>query len=70
MTSRPRHTRRTSSQPDARTSRTAREGADLQADAQVALLHASLNQLRLPAIARECVPLAREAEQQGVGSLG
>ncbi len=26
--------------------------------------------LRLPAMARECVPLAREAEQQGLGYLG
>jgi DNA replication protein DnaC len=43
---------------------------DLQADPQLALLHAYLKHLRLPAIARECVPLAREAEQQGVGYLG
>ena len=67
MTTRIRHATRTSAQPDART---AREGADLKADPQLALLHAYLKQLRLPAIARECVPLAREAEQQGVGFLG
>jgi DNA replication protein DnaC len=29
-----------------------------------------LRQLRLPAMARECVPLAREAEQRGLGYLG
>lgn len=57
----------TSTQAD---SRPARELAALQADPQLALLHAYLKQLRLPAIARECVPLAREAEQQGVGFLG
>src|SRR5690348_7411153 len=67
MTTRTRHATRTSPQPDART---AREAVDLKADPQLALLHAYLKQLRLPAIARECVPLAREAEQQGVGFLG
>jgi hypothetical protein len=36
-------------------------------DPQLALVYAYLKHLRLPAIARECVPLAREAEQQGVG---
>jgi len=60
-------TRRTPARVDATTSR---EVADLQADPQLALLHAYLKQLRLPAIARECVPLAREAEQQGIGFLG
>ena len=67
MTTRIRHTTRTRPQPDAST---AREVADLKADPQLALLHAYLKQLRLPAIARECVPLAREAEHQGVGFLG
>jgi DNA replication protein DnaC len=70
MTTRIRHATRTSSQPDASTSRTVRDAGDLKADPQLALLHAYLKQLRLPAIARECVPLAREAEQQGVGFLG
>jgi len=70
MTTRTRHATRAGTQPDASTSRTAREAAALQADPQLALLHAYLKQLRLPAIARECVPLAREAEQQGVGFLG
>jgi DNA replication protein DnaC len=44
--------------------------ADLQADPQLALVHTYLKQLRLPAIARDCVALAREAEQHGVGYLG
>jgi DNA replication protein DnaC len=42
----------------------------LDTDPQLALVHTYLKHLRLPAIARECVPLAREAEQQGVGYLG
>lgn len=67
---RTRHATRTNTQPGASTASTARESTDLQADAQLALLHAYLKQLRLPAIARECVALAREAEQQGVGYLG
>jgi DNA replication protein DnaC len=38
-------------------------------DPQFALVQSYLTQLRLPAIARECVALAREAEQQGAGYL-
>jgi len=68
MTTRTRHMTKNSIQPDARTAR--ETAAQLQADPQLALLHAYLKQLRLPAIARECVPLARQAEQQGVGFLG
>src|SRR5215472_9216799 len=70
MTLRTRHTTSTSTQTDASTTRAAREAAALQADPQLVLLYAYLKQLRLPAIARECVPLARAAEQQGVGFLG
>src|SRR5258707_6288127 len=44
--------------------------ADPRSDPQFALIHAYLKQLRLPAIARDCVSLAREAEQQGIGYLG
>lgn len=58
---------RTSTQPDARP---VHEATALQADPQLALLHAYLKQLRRPAIARECVPLAWKAEQQGIGFLG
>ncbi|MBF6591755.1 MAG: ATP-binding protein [Ktedonobacterales bacterium] len=39
-------------------------------DAQLALVHTYLKSLRLPALARECGPLAREAEQRGLGYLG
>ena len=39
-------------------------------DPQLALIQSYLKQLRLPAIARDCVALAREAEQQGAGYLG
>lgn len=67
MTTHTRNATRTSLQPDART---ARDSVDLTADPQLALLHAYLKQLRPPTIARECVPLAREAEQQEVGFLG
>ena len=38
-------------------------------DPQFALVESYLKQLRLPAMARECVALAREAEQQGAGYL-
>ncbi len=34
------------------------------------ILQSYLKQLRLPAMARECVALAREAEQRQVGYLG
>lgn len=44
--------------------------ANPHASAQVALIQSYLKQLHLPAIARDCVVLAREAEQQGVGYLG
>lgn len=44
--------------------------ANPQASAQVALIQSYLKQLRLPAMARDCVALAREAEQQGAGYLG
>jgi len=39
-------------------------------DPQLALIRSYLKQLRLPTIARDCVALAREAEQQGAGYLG
>ena len=39
-------------------------------DPQLALIQSYLKQLRLPAMARDCVALAREAEQQGAGYLG
>jgi DNA replication protein DnaC len=39
-------------------------------DPQLALIHSYLKQLRLPALARDCVALAREAEQRGAGYLG
>jgi DNA replication protein DnaC len=42
-------------------------GAD---DPRVGIVLAYFKHLRLPAMARECVPLAREAEQQGFGYLG
>jgi DNA replication protein DnaC len=42
----------------------------LDTDPQLAHVQSYLKQLRLPAMARECVTLAREAEQQGVGYLG
>jgi len=58
----------------AATARTAgvasRTVTDPRSDPQLALVHTYLKQLRLPAIARECVALARAAEQQGVGYLG
>ena len=38
-------------------------------DPQLALVQSYLKQLRLPAIARDCISLAREAEQQGAGYL-
>lgn len=44
--------------------------ADAVANPQLALIQSYLKQLRLPAIARDCVALAREAEQQGAGYLG
>jgi DNA replication protein DnaC len=40
------------------------------ASVELALVHSYLKQLRLPAMARECVALARHAEQQGAGYLG
>jgi DNA replication protein DnaC len=56
-----------------RTSRPSRALASGQtppdADPQLALVQSYLKQLRLPAIARECVALAREAEQHGAGYL-
>ncbi len=42
-------------------------GAD---DPRVGIVLTYCKHLRLPAMARECVPLAREAEQQGFGYLG
>src|SRR5579859_5162337 len=39
-------------------------------DPQLALIQSYLKHLRLPAMARDCVALAREAEQQGAGYLG
>src|SRR5690242_5081399 len=39
-------------------------------DPRQALVGMYLKQLRLPAIARECAPLAREAEERGLGYLG
>lgn len=39
-------------------------------DPRASLVLTYFRQLRLPAMARECVPLAREAEQRGVGYLG
>jgi DNA replication protein DnaC len=39
-------------------------------DPQVGIVLTYFKHLRLPAMARECVPLAREAEQQGLGYLG
>lgn len=39
-------------------------------DPRQALVGMYLQQLRLPAIARDCVPLAREAEERGLGYLG
>ncbi len=54
-------------------SRTNRPPASAQTqpttDPQLALVQTYLKQLRLPAIAHECVALAREAEQQGAGYL-
>src|SRR5262249_52883564 len=44
--------------------------APLATDPQLALVQTYLKHLRLPAMARECVALAREAEQQGAGYLG
>lgn len=68
MTSRPSRASRPASRPAASaTAVGAHGGAD---DPQLALLHAYLKQLRLPAMARECVALAREAEQRGAGYLG
>jgi hypothetical protein len=54
----------------ARTGSGAAEVSDAAADPQLALIQSYLKQLRLPAIARDCVALAREAEQQGAGYLG
>lgn len=51
-------------------STTALTGLDAVADPQLALIQSYLKQLRLPAMARDCVALAREAEQQGAGYLG
>jgi DNA replication protein DnaC len=42
-------------------------GAD---DPRVGIVLTYFKHLRLPAMARECVPLAREAEQRGLGYLG
>jgi DNA replication protein DnaC len=39
-------------------------------DLQAALVRAYLKQLRLPAMARECVTMARDAETRGSGYLG
>lgn len=44
--------------------------SDAAADPQLALIQSYLKQLRLPAIARDCVALAREAEQHSAGYLG
>lgn len=52
------------------TARTDSGISDGVADPQLALIQSYLKQLRLPAIARDCVALAREAEQQGAGYLG
>src|SRR5262249_5648465 len=47
----------------------AAEQAQPAPDPQLALVQTYLKQLRLPAMARDCVALAREAEQQGAGYL-
>src|SRR5690242_10698703 len=39
-------------------------------DPRLGIVLTYFKQLRLPAMARECVPLAREAEHQGLGYLG
>src|SRR5271166_6208659 len=53
-----------------RVSRPATSGrAQPASDPQFALVQSYLKQLRLPAIARDCMALAREAEQQGAGYL-
>lgn len=39
-------------------------------DPRVGIVLTYFRHLRLPAMARECVPLAREAEHQGLGYLG
>jgi DNA replication protein DnaC len=51
------------------TSQTA-PGQDTSASLEAALVQSYLKQLRLPAMARECVAVARQAEQQGAGYLG
>jgi DNA replication protein DnaC len=48
--------------PTARAAEPARPEAGAPAGPQAALVHSYLKQLRLPAMARECLPLAREAE--------
>jgi DNA replication protein DnaC len=40
------------------------------ADPRAGIVLTYFKRLRLPAMARECVPLAREAEQRGLGYLG
>ena len=39
-------------------------------DPRAAIVATYLKQLRLPAMARDCTMLAREAEQRGLGYLG
>jgi DNA replication protein DnaC len=81
-TSTPRNTRRAETSSASRASRSAAtlpalpvtSPASVSEDAaaagpQAALIQSYLKQLRLPAIARECVPLAREAQTQQIGYL-